>query len=100
MTKDITVELQKRETIGKGLNKLRTEGTVPAVIHDHGKPSVHVMGDFRDFTKVYSVAGKHHAVQLKLDNKDHLAIIKHVDFDPKKHQIRHIVFQAIKQNEK
>ncbi len=100
MSQDIVVELKKREIIGKGLNKLRREGSVPAVIHDHGRDSINVMGQFQDFVNVYSKAGKHHAVHLKLDSKDQLAIIKQVDFDPKKHQIRHIVFQAIKQNEK
>lgn len=100
MSQNITVDLQKREVIGKGLNKLRTDGVVPAVIHNHGKDSILVEGSYQDFVKVYNDAGKHHAVDLKLDNKNHLAIIKQVDFDPKKHQIRHIVFQAIKQNEK
>lgn len=100
MSQDIMVELQKREVIGKGLNKLRSEGVVPAVIHDHGNESINVMGNFQDFVSLYSRAGKHHAVQLKLDNKNHLAIIKQVDFDPKKHQIRHIVFQVMRQNEK
>lgn len=97
---NITVELQKRDVIGKGLGALRAEGSVPAVIHDHGHDSIHVMGERLALGKVYKQAGKHHAVQLKLDGKDHLAIIKQVDFDPKKHLIRHVVFQAIKQNEK
>jgi large subunit ribosomal protein L25 len=97
---EITVDLEKREVIGKGLNALRREGSVPAVIHNHGKDSLHVMGDGMALVKVYKQAGKHHAVQLKLDGKEHLAIIKDVDFEPKKNRLRHIVFQAIKQNEK
>lgn len=100
MTQDITVELEKREVIGKGLGTIRATGNIPAVIHDHGNPSIHVMGDQLVLGRVYKQAGKHHAVQLKVDGKDHLAIIKQVDFDPKKHQMRHVVFQAIKQNEK
>ena len=36
-TGDIVVELEKREVVGKGLRHLRSEGKVPAVIHDHGK---------------------------------------------------------------
>ncbi len=96
----IGVELKKRDTIGKGLTKLRTTGQVPAVVHSHGKESMHVSGDFLKLTKVYAQAGKHHPVELSLDGKQHLALIKDVDFDPRKHQIRHVVFQAIKQNEK
>jgi len=95
----IAVELTERTVVGKGLATLRAEGNVPAVIHDHGKPSAHVMGDHLKLTKAYSKAGKHHPVELKVDGKERLALIKDVDFDPTKHQMRHIVFQAIKQNE-
>ncbi len=101
MSKDIIeVELTQRDIVGKGLGRLRTTGQVPAVIHNHGKESMHVMGDFLKLTKVYSQAGKHHPVELKIGDKQKLALIKDVDFDPRKHQLRHVVFQAIKQNEK
>lgn len=96
----IAVELTKREIVGKGLGKLRSEGEVPGVVHNHGKDSTHVTGDFLKLTKAFSKAGKHHPVELKIDDKQQLAMIKDVDFDPRKHNIRHIVFQSIKQNEK
>ncbi len=95
----IVVELQERTVIRKGLSGLRASGMVPAVIHDHGKPSVHVMGDFIILNKVYLNAGKHHPVQLTVGSQKHLAMIKEVDFEPAKHIMRHVVFQAIKQNE-
>ncbi|HTE22887.1 MAG TPA: 50S ribosomal protein L25 [Candidatus Limnocylindria bacterium] len=96
----ITVELEKREVVGKGLARLRADGVVPVVVHNHGKASIHAMGNFQLLTKVHAQAGKHHPVELKVDGKPHLALIKDVDFDPRKHQIRHVVFQAIRQNEK
>lgn len=96
----IGVELHKRDAIGKGLGKLRSQGQVPAVVHNHGKESLHVAGDFLKLVKVYERAGKHNPVELKIDGKQHLALIKDVDFDPRKHQLRHVVFQSIKQNEK
>jgi large subunit ribosomal protein L25 len=99
-TQDIAVELEERTVIGKGLQKLRQKGHVPAVIHDHGRPSLHVAGDFIKLTKVYEQAGKHHPVQLHLGKKQQLAMIKDVDFEPTKHRMRHVVFQAIKQDEK
>ncbi|HSX24211.1 MAG TPA: 50S ribosomal protein L25 [Candidatus Saccharimonadales bacterium] len=95
----IVVELQERTVIRKGLQHLRASGMIPAVIHDHGKTSIHVMGDFIQLSKVYGAAGKHHPVQLTVGKQQHLALIKDVDFEPAKHQMRHIVFQAIKQNE-
>lgn len=95
----ITVELQERSVVRKGLHALREEGMIPAVIHNHGKESIHVMGDLPSLIKTFSAAGKHHPVQLKVGGKQHLALIKDVDYEPAKHYMRHIVFQAINQNE-
>lgn len=97
---DISLKLEVRETLGKGLGKLRRSGTVPAVIHDHGKNSVHVMGGYSELFKVYLNAGKHHPVNLNVGGKKYMALIKDVDFEPKKHMLRHIVFNAIKADEK
>lgn len=98
-TDKIAVELEPREQIGKGLSSLRSTGLVPAVVHNHGKESIHVQGNTAELLKVYAHAGKHHPVELKIAGKQHLALIKDVDFEPTKHRMRHVVFQAIKQNE-
>ena len=95
----IELKLKPRTRVGKGLKALRRSGTVPAVIHNHGNESIIAEGDYRDFEVTYSTAGKSQTVNLNLDGKNYLAIIRNVDFDPTKHQIRHIVFQALKQNE-
>lgn len=98
-SKDISLELKTRDVVRKGLAGLRNDGIVPAVVHDHGGKSMHVQGEFVAVTKVFSQAGKHHPVQLSVDGKSHLALIKDVDREPAKNRIRHVVFQAIKQNE-
>lgn len=98
-SQDILINLEKRDTVRKGLSNLRGNGWVPAVIHDHGKDSILVQGEFVPMTKIYSQAGKHHPVYLQVGDKKHLAMIKQVDLDPRKQQMRHVVFQAIKQNE-
>jgi ribosomal protein L25 (general stress protein Ctc) len=54
----INLTLEPRETTGKAVKHLRKEGVVPAVIHDHGKPSIHVQGDGRNLLKVLRQAGK------------------------------------------
>ncbi len=97
---DIAVELEKRDVVRKGLRKLRMDGQVPAVIHDHGKESIHVMGNYAKLAKVFQEAGKHHPVQLSIGSEHHLALIKDVDFEPVRRRMRHVVFQAIKQDEK
>jgi len=97
---DIVLKLQKREVVGKGLAKIRKDGLIPAVVHDHGKPSVVVMGVYSDIAKVFTEAGKHHPVQLDIDGKSETVIIKEVDINPVKNLIAHVVFQAIRQDEK
>jgi len=58
------------------------------------------MGVYSDIAKVFTVAGKHHPVVLNLDGKSQSVIIKDVDIDPVKNLIAHVVFQAIRQDEK
>lgn len=100
MDKNISVALEERTVVRKRLSELRSSGKIPAVVHDHGKESLHVMGDTIEITKAFLVAGKHHPVEVTVAGKKHLALIKDVDIEPVKHRIRHVVFQAIKQNEK
>jgi large subunit ribosomal protein L25 len=96
---DISLKLDKRDVIGKGVKQLRRDGLVPAVIHDHGKDSVIVMGPEIAMLKAYQEAGKHHPLNIEVGSDKYLALIKETDFEPKKHQLRHLVFNAIKQDE-
>jgi len=73
---------------------------VPAVIHDHGKDSAHVQAEYQAVYKVFVRAGKHAPVELKVGAKKYTALIKDVTFDPRLNSITHVVFNAIKANEK
>jgi len=96
---ELAIVLEKREITGKAVKRLRKQGLVPGVIHDHGKDSIVVSGDYMELTKAYHKAGKHHPVSLKANGKNYMALIKKVDFDPKKHEMTHIVFNAVKANQ-
>ena len=95
----ISLKLEDRVVLRKRLAGMRKDGFIPAVVHNHGNESMHVMAEFITVSKVYQQAGKHHPVDLTINGKKHLALIKDVDFDPAKGRLRHVVFQAIKQNE-
>lgn len=97
---DAPVKLKQREVIGKGLNKLRHDGVIPAVIHNHGQPSIHVMAPEVELLKVYQLAGKHHPLNLEVGDEKYLALIKDAHFDPVRRRLQHVVFQAIRRNEK
>ena len=96
----ITLTLQKREVVGKGLNKLRRDGQTPAVIHNHGQESIIVSGPSIQMLKVYNQAGKHHPVTVEVGGQKYMALIRDAHFEPKKNQLRHVVFNAIRQDEK
>ena len=96
----ITVELEPREVTGKKVKSLRRQGIIPAVIHDHGKESVVVQVEYQAMYKAFLAAGKHHPIELTAQGKKYTALIRNVTRDPKYNSISHIVFNAIKANEK
>jgi large subunit ribosomal protein L25 len=96
---DKPLKLQQRTVAGKGLNRLRQDGVVPAVIHNHGQASIHVMGPEMELVRIYQAAGKHHPLNLEVGSDKYLALIKDAHFDPVKRRLQHVVFQAIKQDE-
>ncbi len=95
----ITLKLTERKELGKAVKALRRDGVIPANIYERGKDSVAVSASFIEITKVYNAAGKHHPVELNVDGKQHLAMIKDVDIDPVKNTIRHVAFHAVNKNE-
>lgn len=100
MADNITLDLTMRDTLGKGVKRLRKDGIVPAVIHDHGKDSVHVQVDLQIMNKAFAAAGKHHPVALTSGSKKFMALIRDVSRDPRLNTITHVVFEAIDANEK
>ncbi len=101
MSKDtISLNLLPREVLGKAVKHLRKDGFVPAVIHDHGKESVHVQAEYGVIYKVWQQAGKHHPIELTIDGRSYIALIKDADFDPRKHRLTHVVFNAVDKNQK
>ena len=98
--KDITLVLETREQLGKGLGKMRRDGQIPAVIHVPGKDSVAVIGNHIEVLKAYHQAGRHHPIDLKVGEDKYFTIIKDVDFEPTKHALRHVVFGVINRDQK
>lgn len=97
---DAPLQLSERTQLGKGLGELKRQGLVPAVIHNHGGQSIHVMAPATELTRVYKQAGKHHPLNLVAGDQKFLALIKDVQMDPVRRQMEHVVFQAIRAGEK
>ena len=95
----ISIELQTRETVGKGMNALRSAGQVPAVIHDHGKPSIIVQGLYTDVHKAIIKAGKNHPINVSVAGKKYTTLVKDIALEPRKGTVTHVVFNAVNANE-
>lgn len=96
---DIVLKLDKRTAEGKKIVKLRRAGLVPGIVYGGHDESIMVQSPEVETVKVVRSAGKHSPVNLLIDGKKKLAIIKSIDFDPVKHTLRHVAYHTIKQNE-
>lgn len=96
---DISLKLDERTAVGKRVAKLRQDGFVPSVVYGGQADPISTQSPLVETTKVAHAAGKHSPVHLTISGKKKLAIIKDIDMDPVKHQLRHIAFHMINQND-
>lgn len=96
---DITLKLEERAATGKKVAKLRRDGIVPSVVYGGSSNPINTQSGLVETSKVTHAAGKHTPVNLMIDGKKKLAIIKTIDVDPVRHRVRHVAFHTIKQNE-
>lgn len=94
----ITLSIQPRELHGKKVAKLRREGLIPAVVYGADVEAQSVQVDSREAVKAVRAAGQNTPIHLT-GAKRRIAMIKDIDMDPVRHEIRHISFHAVKANE-
>ena len=91
--------LDKREATGKKLKSLRAAGMIPSVVYGGGKEPEMLASEYVATEKVLSAAGYHSPIDLTVDGKKKLAIVKNVDIDPVSRKIMNVEFQAISAKE-
>lgn len=99
MGEKLSVKLDPRTLQGKKVAQLRNEGIIPAVVYGPGIDPINVQIAENVMDKLYRQAGTHSAVNLNIDGKRKIAMIKEVDRDPVRGSIRHVSFHAVKANE-
>lgn len=90
--------LEKREVTGKKLKDLRVRGLIPSVVYG-GKEPVLVASEYVATEKVLEKAGYHSPIDLDIEGKKRLAIVKDVAIDPVSRKIMNVEFQAISAKE-
>ena len=94
---EISLNLTKRELTGKKAKSLREKGIVPSVVFG-GKESILTQSEYVETDKAVRAVGYHSPLDLVIDGKKQMAMVKTVAMDPVKHTFINIEFQAIKAN--
>ena len=87
--------LQKRELTGKKVAKLRAQGLIPSVVYGGQAEPITTQSAYNETEKVLLSAGYHSTVDLEVDGKPQLAIVKDVALDPASRRIINVEFQAV-----
>ena len=95
---EYNLSLEKRELTGKKLKSLREKGLIPSVVYGEKEPVLSA-SEYIATEKVLEKAGYHSPIDLSIDGKKQLAIVKDVAIDPVSRKIINIEFQAISANE-
>ena len=91
---DYNLSLSVRTETGKKALALREEGLVPSVIYG-GKSEILAKSPYNETEKVLKLAGYHSPIDLTVDDKKTMAIVKSVQLDPVSRRIINVAFQAV-----
>lgn len=92
------LSLKNRELTGKKLRVLRADGIIPSVLYG-GKEPMLLASEYVATEKVLEKAGYHSPVDLDIEGKKRLAIVKDVQIDPVSRKIVNVEFQKISAKE-
>lgn len=95
---EIKLSLKARTLVGKKLAGLRAQGLIPSVVYGEGEPIL-TESAYNETEKVLLAAGYHSTIDLELDGKKKLVIVKDVNLDPISRKIMNIEFQAVSANQ-
>ena len=91
---DNKLSLEKRTLTGKKLASLRADGFIPSVVYGEGEP-VLAQSAYNDTEKVLRSAGYHSTIDITVDGKNSMAIVKDIATDPVSRKIINVEFQTV-----
>lgn len=92
------LSLNKRTEQGHKAKALRAAGLIPSVVYGAGEP-VLASSVYNVTEKVLNEAGYHSPIELDIDGKKQLAIVKDIAVDPVSRRIINVEFQAVSADE-
>lgn len=94
----IQLSLDKRTEQGHKAKAIRAAGLIPSVVYGAGEP-VLASSAYNVTEKALNEAGYHSPIELTIDGKKQLAIVKNIDVNPVNRRIINVEFQAVSANE-
>lgn len=94
---DYNLSLSVRTETGKKALALREDGLIPSVIYG-GKSEILAKSPYNETEKVLKLAGYHSPIDLVVDDKKTMAIVKSVQLDPVSRRIINVSFQEVSAN--
>ncbi len=89
------LSLDKRTATGKKLSAIRADGFIPSVVYGDKNEPILAQSTYNDTEKVLRAAGYHSTIDLTVDGKSTMAIVKDVQVDPVSRKIMNVEFQAV-----
>lgn len=96
----LTLDVKKREKVGKSSEILKKTGDMPAVVYGPKQEAISITIPVRAFEKIWKVGGESSVIVLKGLGEDKETLIHDVDFDPVTDTPRHADFYAIEKGKK
>lgn len=98
---EIKLPVETGRTLGsRPSNRLRAEGSVPAVVYGHGSDPISVSVNWRDLRAALTTDASLNALlDLQIDGESKLAIVKDLQRHPIRHTVSHVDFLLISRDE-
>lgn len=90
-----TLKAEKRDTLGRKVKKLRSQGILPANVFGKKVKSLSVQTDYSDFEKMYKEAGETGLIDLQIGKEKRPVLVHEVQTDPVTDSIIHADFLQV-----
>ncbi len=94
------LQVQKRDTLGRGVKALREQGLIPGELYGKGMENLHVAIPAKDFKKVFKQAGENTVVTVLLNEKKYPVMIHDVSYDRLTDEVASVDLHQIRMDEK
>ncbi|OHA68706.1 MAG: hypothetical protein A3A27_00245 [Candidatus Wildermuthbacteria bacterium RIFCSPLOWO2_01_FULL_47_18] len=85
----VELKAKARKEMKKGMDSLREQGKIPAVLYGPGRDTVSLVLEKKEFEKVFASAGESTLVSLSLDSQNLSVLIHDIQRDPVSSNILH-----------